>query len=94
MVGVVLIVGVRLTVGVLEAVKVIIRMEVRLGVDVRVPVRVGVEVREGVTGWVRVVVVVCDPVGVAVDGLVSDGLEVKVRVWPGVSEVVGVSLGV
>ena len=94
MLGVVAIVGVRLTVGVLEAVKVMIRVEVRPGVGVLVPVRVEGEVREGMTGWVRVVVVVWDPVEVAVDVLVSDGLEVKVRVWLGVSEIVGVSLGV
>ena len=57
-------------------------------------VRVVVEATVGVTGWVRVPVVVCDPVGLTVNVLVSDGLEVKVSVWLGVSDVVGVSLGV
>ena len=83
-------VGVRLAVEALEAVEVMIRVEVRQGVGVLVPVRVDGRVREGVTGWVWVVVMVWDPVEVALDVLVADGLKVGVRVWLGVSETVGV----
>ena len=73
-------VGVRLAVEALEAVEVMIRVEVRQGVGVLVPVRVDGRVREGVTGWVRVVVMVWDPVEVALDVLVADGLKVGMRV--------------